>query len=73
MCNGGHVGPLSLRERAHTMAPLEVSVDLLKSQRMGQSVRPRRCSMDLARRRFYSQMRTIRLGRLGERQKQEGK
>lgn len=52
------------------MAPLEISVELLKLQRVGQNVRPRRCSVDPARRKFYCQMRTIRLARLGEKKKE---
>lgn len=39
--------------------------ELLKQQRVGQSCRPRRCTTDAAKRRFYARHRTARLAKLG--------
>lgn len=42
-----------------------IDTTLLRSQRMGQGCRPRRCSNDPAKRRYYARHRTARLARLG--------
>jgi hypothetical protein len=38
---------------------------LLRGQRIGQGCRPRRCSNDIAKRRWYGKHRTARLAKLG--------
>jgi hypothetical protein len=42
-----------------------VDKELLKSARIGQGCRPRRCSIDKARRQWYARRRTERLAKLG--------
>jgi hypothetical protein len=42
-----------------------IDKDLLKNQRIGQGCRPRRCSLDKAKRRYYAMSRTARLANLG--------
>ncbi len=42
-----------------------IDVDLWRSQSVGQRTRPRRCSKDMARRRWYAMHRTARLANLG--------
>jgi hypothetical protein len=42
-----------------------IDKELLKGQRLGQGCRPRRCSLNLAKRRFYARHRTARLAKLG--------
>jgi hypothetical protein len=47
------------------MPAMTIDKELLKGQRIGQGVRARRCSMDMAKRKFYARHRTARLANLG--------
>jgi hypothetical protein len=42
-----------------------IDKQLLRGQRVGQGCRPRRCSLDKAKRRYYAMSRTARLAKLG--------
>jgi hypothetical protein len=49
---------------SRTRAASKFDKELRCSQSVGQSTHPKRCSLDLAKRRWYGQYRTLRLSQL---------